>query len=187
MKTELRCPTHSRQRERANHRVRRVGEGQASLSPLPSSNRTGGFPASGFPSSSSRWRDVFFAFRYRVICSCRTLSGAVSPRGPSPRPSPRFSPAEQVASLRSSVDSPNQRSGADSSLLRTPPTPAMARTASPFFGVVPPVEFCLLSMTGLPVYPCVTSRHVVHADPAGPLLKPATVSLGSNSAAFALT
>jgi hypothetical protein len=134
-------------------------------------------------------RDVLdiSAFRYRVICSCRTLSGAVNPRGPSPRPSLLFSPAEQVASLRSSVGCPNQRSGTGSSLLRTPPTPVMARTASPFEGVAPPVEFALLAMTGLPAYPSVTSQHVAHADPAGPLPEPTTVDPGSNSAAFART
>jgi len=103
----------------------------------------------------NRYSGLDFAFRYRVICSCRTFSGAVSPCGPSPRPSLRFSPAEQVASLRSSADSPNQRSGTASSLLRTPPTPVLARTAFPF-GVVPPVESSLLAITGLPAYPSVT-------------------------------
>ena len=49
--------------------------------------------------------------------------------------------AEQVASLRSSVGCPNQRSGTGSSLLRTPPTSAVARTAFPFERVAPPVEF----------------------------------------------
>ena len=133
----------------------------------------------------NRYSGLDFAFRYSVICSCRTLSGAVSPRGPSPRPSLRFDSAEQVTSLCSSVLCPNhQRSGTGSSLLRTPPTPAMARTASPFWGVAPPVEFCLLAMTGLPAYPSVTSRHVAHADPAGPLSKPTTVGPGSDSSAF---
>jgi hypothetical protein len=106
-----------------------------------------------------------------VICSCRTLLGACSPCGPSPRPSLLFTSAEQVASLRSSASFPNQRSGAGSSLLRTPPTPALARTASPFKGVAPPVE-SLLAMTGLPAFPNVTSQHVAHADPAGPLSGP---------------
>jgi hypothetical protein len=129
-----------------------------------------------------------FAFRYRVICSCRTLSGAVSPCGPSPRPSLRLDSAEQVASLCSSALCPNhQRSGTDSSLLRTPPTPVMARAAFPFCGVAPPVESVLLSMTGLPAYPSVTSQHVAHADPAGPMPKPTTVGPGSDSAAFAQT
>jgi hypothetical protein len=41
-------------------------------------------------------------------------------------------------------------------------------------------------MADLPVYPSVTSRHVAHADPAGPLSPPTTVGLGGNSAAFAL-
>ena len=40
--------------------------------------------------------------------------------------------AEQVASLRSPAFSPNQRSGAGSTLLRTPPTSAMGQTASSF-------------------------------------------------------
>src|SRR5687768_5677232 len=133
----------------------------------------------------NRYSGLDFAFRYRVICSCRTFSGAVSPRGPSPHPSLRFSPAEQVASLRSPASSPNQRSGTGSSLLRTPPTSALARAASPFVGVAPPVESCLLAMTDLPAYPSVTSRHVAHADPAGPLSEPTTVDPGSNSAAFA--
>ena len=109
----------------------------------------------------------------------------LGPCGPSPRPLLRFTSAEQVASLRSSVGSPNQRSGTGSSLLRTPPTPAVARTASPVAGVVPPVESSLLAMTGLPAYPRFTSRHVAHADPAGPLSFPATVGLGIDSAAFA--
>jgi hypothetical protein len=115
-----------------------------------------------------------FAFRYRVICSCRTLSGAVSPAlaGPSPHPSLRFTSAEQVASLRSSAGCPNQRSGMESSLLRTPPTSALARTAFPFSEVVPPVESFLLAKTDLPAYPSVTSRHVAYADPAGPLPNP---------------
>ena len=119
------------------------------------------------------------ARRYRVICSCRTLSGAVSPRGPSPHPSLRFSPAEQVASLRSPMFCPgHQRSGMGSSLLRTPPTSVMARAAFPVSGVVPPVESSLPAMTDLPrwgkfgeaisaalrfpAYPSVTSRHVAH-------------------------
>jgi hypothetical protein len=135
----------------------------------------------------NRYSGLDFAFRYRVICGCRTLSGAGSPRGPSPHPSLRFSPAEQVASLRSSVGSPNQRSGTGSSLLRTPPTPVTARTASPFDRVAPPVESSLLAMTGLPAYPSVTSQHVAHADPAGPLPEPTTVDPGSNSTAFAHT
>ena len=122
----------------------------------------------------NRYSGLDFAFRYSVICSCRTLSGAVSPCGPSPRPSLRFDSAEQVTSLRSSVGCPNQRSGTGSSLLRTPPTSAIARAASPFDGVAPPVEF-LLAMSDLPAYPCVTSRHVAHADPAGPLPEPTTV------------
>src|SRR5580658_4994458 len=71
----------------------------------------------------NRYPGLDFAFRYSVICNFRTLLGAVSPFGPSPRPSLLFTAAEQVASLRSSVGSPNQRSGAGSSLLRTPPTP----------------------------------------------------------------
>ena len=114
------------------------------------------------------------AFRYRVICTCRTFSGAVSPAvaGPSPHPSLRFSPAEQVTSLRSPAGCPNQRSGTESSLLRTPPTSALARTASPFAEVAPPVESSLLTMTDLPAYPSVTSQHVAYADPAGPLLDP---------------
>ena len=99
-------------------------------------------------------------------------------------PSLRFPPAEQVASLRSPAGSPDQRSGTGSSLLRTPPTPATARAASPFAGVVPPVESSLLTMTGLPAYPHFTSRHVAHADPAGLLSFPTTVNLGINSAAF---
>ena len=134
----------------------------------------------------NRYPGLDFAFRYRVICSCRTLLGAVSPCGPSPRPWLRFCPAEQVTSLRSSVGSPNQRSGTGSSLLRTPPTPVAARTAFPFDGVVPPVESWLLAMTGLPAYPRITSRHVVHADPAGPLPEPTTVGPGSSSSAFAI-
>src|SRR5215210_9533950 len=40
-------------------------------------------------------------------------------------------------------------------------------------------------MADLPAYPHITSRHVVHADPAGPLSPPATVGLGKDSAAFA--
>jgi hypothetical protein len=118
------------------------------------------------------WSAIDVAFRYRVICSCRTLSGAGSPRGPSPRPSLRFSPAEQVASLRSSAGCPNQRSGTGSSLLRTPPTSATARAAFPFEEVVSPVESSLPAMTDLPAYPSVTSRHVAHADPAGPMPQP---------------
>jgi hypothetical protein len=108
----------------------------------------------------------------------------LSPRGPSPHPSLRFPPAEQVASLRSPAGCPNQRSGTGSSLLRTPPTPATACAALPFAGVVPPVESSLLAMTGLPAYPRFTSRHVAHADPAGPLPIPATVGLVIDSAAF---
>ena len=127
------------------------------------------------------------ALRYRVICSSRTFSGAGSPCGPSPRPSLLFSPAEQVASLRSPVSSPDQRSGTGSSLLRTPPTSVTARTTFSVSEVVPPVESCLLAMTDLPVYPSVTSRHVAHADPAGPLSKPTTVGLGFNSSAFTHT
>ena len=134
----------------------------------------------------NRYSGLDFAFRYRVICSCRTLSGAGSPCGPSPRPSLLFFPAEQVASLGSSAGCPNQRSGTGSSLLRTPPTSVVARTASPFDGVAPPVESSLLAMTDLPAYPSVTSRHVAHADPAGPLSKPTTVDPGFNSAAFAI-
>jgi hypothetical protein len=123
------------------------------------------------------------AFRPSVICSCRTLLGACSPCGPSPRPSLLFTSAEQVASLRSSAGCPDQRSGTGSSLLRTPPTSAMTQTAFPFVGVAPPVEFSLI-MTDLPAYPSVTSRHVAHADPAGPLSKPTTVDPGSDSSAF---
>src|SRR5882724_10919462 len=134
----------------------------------------------------NRYSGLDFALRYRVICSCRTLSGAGSPRGPSPRPSLLFGPAEQVASLRSPVCSPDQRSGTGSSLLRTPPTSVTARTTFSVAGVVPPVESSLLAMTDLPVYPSVTSPHVAHADPAGPLSKPTTVGLGSHSSAFAL-
>src|SRR5690606_25665174 len=66
------------------------------------------------------------AFRYSVICNFRTFSGAVSPRGPSPHPLLLFTSAEQVASLRSPAGCPDQRSGTGSSLLRTPPTSAMA-------------------------------------------------------------
>src|SRR2546422_4669575 len=93
----------------------------------------------------NRYSGLDFAFRYRVICSCRTLSGAVSPAfaRPSPHPSLRFLPAEQVASLRSSAGCPNQRSGTDSSLLPTPPTSALAQAASLFPEVVPPVESSL--------------------------------------------
>ena len=112
------------------------------------------------------------AFRYRVICTCRTFSGAVSPAvaGPSPHPSLRFSPAEQVTSLRSPAGCPNQRSGTESSLLPTPPTSALAQSTSLFTEVVPSVESSLLAMTDLPAYTCVTSQHVAYADPAGPLL-----------------
>ena len=116
-----------------------------------------------------------FAFRYSVICNCRTLLGAGSPRGPSPRPLLRFSTAEQAASLRSPMFCPDhQRSSTGSSLLRTPPTPVMGRAASPVAGVAPPVE-SLLAITGLPAYPSVTSRHVAHADPAGPLVEATAV------------
>jgi hypothetical protein len=132
-------------------------------------------------------------------CNSRTLLALIA-QGAVTSPSLCFLAAEQVASLRSSVGCPNQRSGTGSSLLRTPPTPAMASTASPFCGVVPPVEFCLFSMTGLPAYPCVTSQHVAHRggggerggwqmgeqDPAGPLPRPTTVNPGLNSTAFAL-
>jgi hypothetical protein len=97
------------------------------------------------------------ASRYRVICSYRMLFGADSPCGPSPYPSLRLSPAEQVASLRSPAGCPNQRSGTGSSLLRTPPTSGMVRAASPFAGVVPPVESGLLAMSDLPVYPHITA------------------------------
>ena len=113
-----------------------------------------------------------FAFRYRLICSCRTLSGAASPRGPSPRPSLRFSPAEQVASLRSSAGCPNQRSSAGSSLRRTPPTSVTARAAFSVSGVALLVESSLPAMTDLPAYPSVTLRQVAHADPAGLLPDP---------------
>ncbi len=80
-----------------------------------------------------------------------------------------------MASLRSPASSPNQRSGTGSSLLRTPPTPATARAASLLQEVVPPVESCVLAMTGLPAYPRVTSSRscgIAHADPAGPLPDP---------------
>ncbi len=113
-----------------------------------------------------------------MICSCRTLSGAGSPCGPSPRPSLRFTSAEQVASLRSSAGCPNQRSGTESSLLRTPPTPGLARAASPFCEVAPPVESGLLAMTGLPAYP---GRHFPTCHPRRPrrsIARPATVGLG---------
>src|SRR5687767_12426733 len=140
----------------------------------------------------NRYSGLDFAFRYRVICSCRTFSGAVSPRGPSPHPSLRFAPAEQVASLRSSASCPDQRSGTGSSLLPTPPTPAVARAAFSVSGVAPPVESSLLATTGLPTYPSPfgfaqgrLSQHVAHADPAGPLSKPTTVGPGLDSAAFA--
>src|SRR5258708_11162815 len=99
-------------------------------------------------------------------------------------PSLRLTSAEQVASLRSPASSPDQRSGTGSSLLRTPPTSVVARAAFPFCGVVPPVEFSL-AMTDLPAYPSVTSQHVAHAVPAGPLPEPTTVGPGSDSAAFA--
>jgi hypothetical protein len=125
------------------------------------------------------------ALRYRVICSCRTFYGAGSPLGPSPHPSLLFSPAEQVVSLRSSAGCADQWSATESSLLRTPPTPVTARAAFSVAGVVPPVESGSLAMIGLPAYPGITSRHVVHADPAGPLSEPPTVGLGSNSTAFA--
>ena len=59
------------------------------------------------------------------------------------------------------------------------------RAAFPFDGVVSPVE-SLLAMTDLPAYPSVTSRHVAHADPAGPLSDPRRFS-GSDSSAFAQT
>src|SRR5260221_1964842 len=84
----------------------------------------------------------------------------------------RFLTAEQVASPRSPAGSPDHRSGTESSLLRTPPTPDMAHAASPFDRVAPPVESSLLAISGLPAYPSVTSRHVAHADPAGPLPQP---------------
>ena len=45
-------------------------------------------------------------------------------------------------------------------------------------------ESSLLAMTDLPAYPSVTSQHVAHADPAGPLSEPTTVGPGSNSSAF---
>ena len=127
------------------------------------------------------------ALRYRVICSWRMFFGANSPCGPSPYPSLLFSPAEQVASLRSSVGCPDRRSSTGSSLLRTPPTSALARTAFSGEGVAPPVASFGFTMTDLPVYPSVTSRHVAHADPAGPLPKPATVGLDFDSAAFAIS
>ena len=41
-------------------------------------------------------------------------------------------------------------------------------------------------MADLPAYPHITSRHVAHADPAGPLPPSATVGLEGSSAAFAL-
>jgi hypothetical protein len=119
----------------------------------------------------------------------RTFSGAGSPRGPSPRPSLLFTSAEQVASLRSSAGCPNQRFGTGSSLLRTPPTPVMARTASLFEEVVPPVESSF-TMTGPSAYPSVTSsrsRGIAHADPAGPLSESSTVGPDSDSTAFTQT
>src|SRR4030095_6610454 len=125
----------------------------------------------------TRCAGLDFAFRYREICSCRTLSGAGSPRGASPHPSLRFCPAEQVASLRSSGGSPNQRSGTGSSLLRTPPTSVVAQAASLFTAGVPWFESSPLAMTDLPAYPSVTSRHAAHADPAGPLPRSTTVGL----------
>ena len=66
------------------------------------------------------------------------------------RPSLRFAPAEQVASLRSPAGCPDQRSGTGSSLLRTPPTSVVARAAFSVAGVAPPVESSLLAMTDLP-------------------------------------
>src|SRR4051812_30070663 len=47
--------------------------------------------------------------------------------------------AEQVASLRSPTGFPNQRSGAGSTLLRTPPTSAIAARPPSFAEVVPRV------------------------------------------------
>src|SRR4051812_1461744 len=102
-----------------------------------------------------------------------------------------------MASLRSPVFSPNQRSSTRSSLLRTPPTSAVDRAASSFEGVASPVEDWDFAMTDLPAYPHITARHVAHrgggrgqgrlrggraAAPAGLLSEPATVGLGSNSA-----
>jgi hypothetical protein len=72
-----------------------------------------------------------------------------------------------------------------SSLLRMPPTPAMARSASPL-RVVPPVESFLPAITGLPAYPSATSRHAAHADPAGPLLHPRRLVWMKSSSAFAI-
>src|SRR6266511_850538 len=66
----------------------------------------------------NRYPGLDFALRYSVICSSRTLSGASSPRGPSPRPLLRFTSAEQVAPLGSTGFSPDhQRSATASSLL----------------------------------------------------------------------
>ena len=120
-----------------------------------------------------------------VSCKSRTFLALIAQRAVA-SPSLRFTAAEQVASLRSPVCSPNQRSGTGSSLLRTPPTPVVARTAFPFEGVAPPVESSLLAITGLPAYPSVTSRHVAHADPAGLLSRPSTVGLDRNPSAFAM-
>ncbi len=72
-----------------------------------------------------------------------------------------------------------------STLLRTPPTSAVAARPPSFGEVGPLVESGLLAMADLPVYPHITSRHVVHADPAGLISPPATVGLGADSSAFA--
>ena len=135
----------------------------------------------------NRYSGLDFAFRYSVICSFRTFLGAVSPSGRhhvlpcSSALRNKWRPFAPPRVLRT------KGPAWDQSLLRTPPTSVMARTASPFGGlcrrwsqVYPPCQISPFTRTSL-------RRHVVHADPAGPLSAPATVGLGADSSAFAQT
>src|SRR4051812_27089016 len=116
----------------------------------------------------------------------RRFWALIAPRGAVTTSLVALPPAEQVASLRSPAGCPNQRFSTGSSLLRTPPSPFWPCTPSRFKGVVPPFGSFFPAITGLPVYPSVTPRHVAHVDPAGLMSRPSTVSLDRDPSAFAL-
>ena len=158
------------------------GEANDRLLSRPSSNRTGGFPASGFPSSfvgrpkpptqgDLQLPDIILALvalagRHHVLRCASRLRNKWRP----------FAPPWVVQTTKGPA-----RDHHYYERLRLLPWPArppfLKRLCRQF-------ESSLPAMADLPAYPSVTSRHVAHADPAGPLSEPTTVGPGSNSAAF---
>ena len=130
-----------------------TGHGPRTVAAPPSSNRTGGFPAYGFPSS--------FPSRVERESSNPNLSGVIIPLGPSPRPVQILPLSEQVTSLRSSrfmIPEPLRYYQA----LRLLSDPVKPHHSS---WLVLPVGLSS-NQTGLPAFPNATSRHVAHAIPA---------------------